>query len=138
MQIVRSRSNEAQPSRIIGPTMILINRSQEVEIVKDETGESREEYVCTQYRMSPGEYELVRAGILPEGASWDEELRRIERSALLDAADIRIAEMEDHVATGEGGGSVIQALREYKMAVRATVTQSGFPGSVEYPEIPKI
>lgn len=138
MQIVRSRSNEAQPPRIIGPTMILINRDQEVEIVKDEMGESREEYICTQYRISPGEYELIRAGILPSGASWDEELRRIERSALLDAADIRIAEMEDHVATGEGGGSAIQALREYKMAVRATVTQSGFPGSVEYPEIPKI
>ena len=138
MQIVRSRSSEAQPSRIIGPTMILINRSQEVGIVKDETGESREEYVCTQYRMSPGEYELVRAGILPEGASWDEELRRIERSALLDAADIRIAEMEDHVATGEGGESAIHALREYKMAVRATVDQPNFPESVEYPEVPSI
>ena len=138
MQIVRSRSNEAQPSRIIGPTMILINRSQEVEIVKDETGESREEYVCTQYRMSPGEYELVRAGILPEGASWDEELRRIERSALLDNADTLIAKAEDLVATGQGGGSLIQRIREYKMAVRATINQPSFPESVEYPEVPRI
>lgn len=138
MQIVRSRSNEAQPSRIIGPTMILINRGQEVEIVKDEAGESREEYVCTQYRMSPGEYELVRAGILPEGASWDEELRRIERSALLDAADIRIAEIEDLVATGQGDASLVQRIREYKMAVRATVDQSSFPETVEYPEVPRI
>lgn len=138
MQIVRSRSNEAQPSRIIGPTMILINRDQELEIVKDETGESRQEYVCTQYRMSPGEYELIRAGILPSGASWDEELRRIERSALLDNADVLIAKAEDLVATGQGDASVIQRIREYKMAVRATVTQPVFPESVEYPEAPKI
>ena len=138
MQIVRSRSNEVQPSRIIGPTMILINRGQEVEIVKDEVGESREEYVCTQYRMSPGEYELIRAGILPSGASWDEELRRIERSALLDNADVLIAKAEDLVATGQGDASVIQRIREYKMAVRATVDKPGFPESVEYPEVPTI
>ena len=138
MQIVRSRSNEVQPSRIIGPTMILIHRGQEVEIVKDEAGESREEYVCTQYRMSPGEYELIRAGILPSGASWDEELRRIERSALLDNADVLIAKAEDLVATGQGDASVIQRIREYKMAVRATVNQTGFPTVVEYPEAPTI
>ena len=138
MQIVRSRSNEVQPSRIIGPTMILINRGQEVEIVKDEAGEYREEYVCTQYRMSPGEYELIRAGILPSGASWDEELRRIERSALLDNADVLIAKAEDLVATGQGDASVIQRIREYKMAVRATVDKPGFPESVEYPEVPTI
>ena len=138
MEIVKSRSSNPQPSMIIGPTMILRNRGQEVEIVKDETGESREEYVYTQYRMSPGEYELIRAGILPQGASWDAELRRIERSALLDNADVLIAKAEDLVATGQGGGSTIQALREYKMAVRATVTQPGFPTVVEYPEVPTI
>lgn len=138
MQIVRSRSNEAQPSRIIGPTMILINRDQEVEIVKDEMGESREEYICTQYRISPGEYELIRAGILPQDASWDAELRRIERSALLDNADTLIAKAEDLVATGQGDASLVQRIREYKMAVRATVDQPSFPESVEYPEVPKI
>lgn len=138
MQIVRSRSNEAQPSRIIGPTMILINRGQEVEIVKDETGESRQEYVYTQYRISPGEYELIRAGILPQGASWDAELRRIERSALLDAADTLIAKAEDLVATGQGDASLVQRIREYKMAVRATIEQPSFPESVEYPEVPRI
>ena len=138
MEIVRSRSSNPQPSMIIGPTMILRNRDQEVGIVTDEKGESREEWVCTQYRMSPGEYELIRAGILPQGASWDAELRRIERSALLDNADVLIAKAEDLVATGQGDASAIQRIREYKMAVRATVTQSGFPASVEYPEVPTI
>ena len=138
METVRSRSSNPQPSMIIGPTMILRNRDQEVGIVTDEKGESREEWVCTQYRMSPGEYELIRAGILPQGASWDAELRRIERSALLDNADVLIAKAEDLVATGQGDASAIQRIREYKMAVRATVTQSGFPASVEYPEVPTI
>ena len=138
MEIVRSRSSNPQPSMIIGPTMILRNRDQEVGIVTDEKGESREEWVCTQYRMSPGEYELIRAGILPQGASWDAELRRIERSALLDNADVLIAKAEDLVATGQVDASAIQRIREYKMAVRATVTQSGFPASVEYPEVPTI
>lgn len=138
MQIVRSRSNETQPSRIIGPTMILINRGQEVEIVQDPDGQSRQEYVCTQYRMSPGEYELIRAGILPQGESWDAELRRIERSALLDNADTLIAKAEDLVATGQGDASLVQRIREYKMAVRATVDQPSFPETVEYPEVPRI
>ena len=138
MQIVRSRSNEAQPFRIIGPTMILINRDQELEIVQDPDGQSRQEYVCTQYRITPGEYELVRAGILPQGASWDAELRRIERSALLDSADTLIAKAEDLVATGQGDASLVQRIREYKMAVRATIDQPNFPETVEYPEVPRI
>lgn len=138
MHIVRSRSSNPQPSKIIGPTMILINRDQEVGIVKDETGEYREECVYTQYRITPGEYELIRAGILPDGASWDAELRRIERNALLDNADVLIAKAEDLVATGQGDASVIQRIREYKMAVRATVDQPSFPESVEYPEVPTI
>lgn len=138
MQIVRSRSNEAQPSRIVGPTMILINKDQELETVQDPDGQSRQEYVCTQYRITPGEYELIRAGILPQGASWDAELRRIERSALLDNADTLIAKAEDLVATGQGDASLVQRIREYKMAVRATVNQPSFPESVEYPEVPRI
>ena len=138
MQIVRSRSNEAQPSRIIGPTMILINRDQELENVQGPEGQSRQEYVYTQYRISPGEYELVRAGLLPQGALWDAELRRIERSALLDNADTLIAKAEDLVATGQGDASLVQRIREYKMAVRATIDQSSFPETVEYPEVPRI
>ena len=138
MQIVRSRSNEAQPSRIIGPTMILINRDQGIETIQDPDGQTRQEYVYTQYRITPGEYELIRAGILPQGASWDAELRRIERSALLDNADVLIAKAEDLVATGQGDASLVQRIREYKMAVRATIDQPNFPESVEYPEVPRI
>lgn len=138
MEKVKSRSNNVQPSKIVGPTIILINRDQEVETVQDPDGKTRQGYVYTQYRITPGEYELIRAGILPQGASWDAELRRIERSALLDNADMLIAKAEDLVATGQGDASVVQRIREYKMAVRATVTQSGFPTVVEYPEVPTI
>lgn len=138
MEIVKSRSSNPQPSKITGPTMILINRDPELETIKDPDGQTRQEYVCTQYRITPGEYELIRAGILPQGASWDAELRRIERSALLDNADVLIAKAEDLVATGQGDASAVQRIREYKMAVRATVTQPGFPTVVEYPEAPTI
>ena len=138
MKIVKSRSSIAQPSKIIGPTIILINRDQELETIQDPDGQTRQEYVYTQYRISPGEYELIRAGILPQDASWDAELRRIERSALLDNADTLIAKAEDLVATGQGDASLVQKIREYKMAVRATVDKPGFPESVEYPEIPTI
>lgn len=138
MKIVKSRSSIVQPYRIIGPTIILINRDQELETIQDPDGRTRQEYVCTQYRISPGEYELIRAGILPIGASWDAELRRIERSALLDNADTLIAKAEDLVATGQGDASLVQRIREYKMAVRATVDQPNFPESAEYPEVPRI
>ena len=77
--------------------------------------------------------------MLPPGVrEWTEDLRRIERSALLDNADVLIAKAEDLMATGQGGASAVQRIREYKMAVRATVTQPGFPASVEYPEPPTI
>ena len=138
MEIVKSRSSNPQPSKVIGPTIILINRGQELETVQDPDGQSRQEYTYTQYRITPGEYELIRAGILPQGASWDAELRRIERSALLDNADTLIAKAEDLVATGQGDASLVQRIREYKMAVRTTVDQPNFPESVEYPEVPRI
>lgn len=122
---------------ISGPTVTLVNRDIRVETHEDEERGSITEYVCTQYRFESGEYESVRAGILPDGVQWDAELRRIERSAKLDDADIGIAEAEDHIATGARGGEYIQSLREYKMAVRDTVNQTGYPQTVEYPTVPE-
>ena len=135
MEITEARSGIKPPAMIAGPSVTLVNRDIRQETREDEMG-TIAEYVYTQYRFEAGEYEAVRAGILPEGAAWDAELRRIERSAKLDEADMGIAEAEDNMATGSEGAAYLQALREYKMAVRATIEQSGYPAVVEYPEIP--
>lgn len=133
-------SSDRRPVSILtGPTVTLYRRDIRQETTEGENGEPRTYYTYTEIRFERGEYDLVRSGMLPPGVrEWTEDLRRIERSALLDDADVLIAKAEDLAATGQGDASVIQRIREYKMAVRATVTQSGFPASVEYPELPTI
>ena len=133
-------SSDRRPVSILtGPTVTLYRRDIRQETTEGENGEPRIYYIYTEIRFERGEYELVRSGMLPPGVrEWTDDLRRIERSALLDDADVLIAKAEDLMATGQGGASSVQRIREYKMAVRATVTQSGFPASVEYPEVPTI
>ena len=133
-------SSDRRPVSILaGPTVTLYRRDIRQETTEGENGEPRTYYTYTEIRFERGEYELVRSGMLPPGVrEWTDDLRRIERSALLDDADVLIAKAEDLMATGQGGASAVQRIREYKMAVRATVTQSGFPASVEYPEVPTI
>lgn len=131
-------SSDRRPVSILtGPTVTLYRRDIRQETTEGENGEPRIYYTYTEIRFERGEYDLVRSGMLPPGVrEWTDDLRRIERSALLDNADVLIAKAEDLMATGQGDASAVQRIREYKMAVRATVTQSGFPESVEYPEIP--
>lgn len=139
MQIVTSRSGIKQAEIVEGPTMTLVNRSIHQEEHQEEDGSTTLEWVATQYRFGAGEYSLVRAGILPDGASWDEELRRIERSALYDDADVGIAKAQDYISTGaEGWQGYLDAMRAYKMAVRQTVEQASFPAEVAYPEKPSM
>lgn len=133
-------SSDRRPVSILtGPTVTLYRRDIRQETTEGENGEPRTYYTYTEIRFERGEYELVRSGMLPPGVrEWTDDLRRIERSALLDNADVLIAKAEDLMATGQGGASAVQRIREYKMAVRATATQPGFPASVEYPEPPTI
>ena len=133
-------SSDRRPVSILtGPTVTLYRRDIRQETTEGENGEPRTYYTYTEIRFERGEYELVRSGMLPPGVrEWTDNLRRIERSALLDNEDVLIAKAEDLMATGQGDASAVQRIREYKMAVRATVTQSGFPASVEYPEFPTI
>ena len=133
-------SSDRRPVSILtGPTVTLYRRDIRQETTEGENGEPRTYYTYTEIRFERGEYELVRSGMLPPGVrEWTDDLRRIERSALLDNADVLIAKAEDLMATGQGGASAVQRIREYKMAVRATVTQPRFPASVEYPEPPTI
>lgn len=138
MQIVTARSTCVIPAMMTGPTVTLVNRDIHIETIKDEQGQEHDEWVATQYRMDAGEYDMVRAGILPDGATWDAELRRIERSALLDSADTSIAEAQDYIQAGEQGWEAyLTAMRQYKMDVRATTKQVGFPVSVTYPTAPE-
>lgn len=133
-------SSDRRPVSILtGPTVTLYRRDIRQETTEGENGEPRIYYTYTEIRFERGEYDLVRSGMLPPGVrEWTDDLRRIERSALLDNADVLIAKAEDLMATGRGDASAVQRIREYKMAVRATVTQSGFPKIVEYPEVPTI
>ncbi len=138
MQIVESRSTVKFPAMLVGPTVTLINRDIHQEEREMEDGSKITEWVATLYRLEDGEYDLVRAGILPDGATWDAELRRIERSALLDSADMNIAEAQDYIQAGESGWEAyLTAMRQYKMDVRATTEQAGFPLSVTYPSVPE-
>lgn len=137
MQIVTTRSNEKLPSIVDGPTMTLVNRDIHQEEHKLEDGSKVLEWVATQYRFEAGEYALVRAGILPDGAEWDAELRRIERSAIYDDADVSIAKAQDYIAAGATGWQdYLDAMRAYKMEVRESVEQAGFPATVTYPDAP--
>lgn len=137
MQIVITRSTDKLPSIVDGPTMTLVNRDIHQEEHEMEDGTKVTEWVATQYRFEAGEYALVRAGILPDGAEWDAELRRIERSAIYDEADVSIAKAQDYIASGATGWQdYIDAMRAYKMEVRESVEQPGFPSSVTYPDAP--
>lgn len=140
MEIITARSTTSQPSLVHGPTVTLVNLKPTPEAVEGPDGETHTDLVYTSYRFDAGEYDLVRTGILPAGAEWDAELRRIERSALLDEADKRIAEAQDNIAAGTAGDwqEHLDALRAYKMAVRATKTAEGFPETAEYPQMPEI
>lgn len=139
-------SSDRRPVSILtGPTVTLYRRDIRQETTEGEDGEPRTYYTYTEIRFERGEYDLVRSGMLPPGVrEWTDDLRRIERSALLDNADILISEANDNITTEQDQATVEAwtayrtAMREYKMAVRATITQSGFPASVEYPELPTI
>lgn len=128
---------------VTGPTVTLYHRDVETSIVENEEGESRTIYTYRELRFPHGEYELVLAGTLPPGVDeWTADLRRIQRSALLDQADKLIAEANDNISYSDDQ-SVVDAweayrtqVRAYKMQVRATVEAEGFPQQCTYPELP--
>lgn len=139
---VRTSSSDAYPARVLmGPTVTLYRYNiAETEVPEGEDGaEARTLYTYSEMEFIDGEYDAVRNGILPAGAEWTDELRRIERSALLEYADECIQEGEDYALTQKGTewSDYVKAVREYKMAVRATATAKGFPAKVSYPELPE-
>ena len=128
---------------VTGPTVTLYHRDIETSTEEDEKGNVQTVFTYRELRFPDGEYELVRAGMLPPGVTeWTEDLRRIQRSAILDEADKLINEANDNISYSEVQKTVDAwetyrtAMRTYKMAVRQTVDQAGFPQTVVYPDLP--
>lgn len=139
MDAVTATSDTRPVELVTGPTMTLYRRDVTTSTEKDDKDVDRTVYTYRELRFPTGEYELVRAGMLPPGVTeWTEDLRRIQRSALLDQADKLISEAEDNIASGSPGQwqEYRDAMRSYKMAVRETASQQGFPQAVTYPEMP--
>lgn len=139
MDEITAASDTRPVELVTGPTMTLYRRDVTTSTEKDDKDVDRTVYIYRELRFPTGEYELVRAGMLPPGVTeWTEDLRRIQRSAILDEADKLIAEAEDNIASGSSGQwqEYRDAMRSYKMAVRETASQQGFPQAVTYPEMP--
>lgn len=99
-------------------------------------GETVTGFEWTEVRLTKAEEMAVRAGRLPAGITkWDADLRRIERSALLDRADVLLAEASDHVGS-DAWAFFATSVHVYKNSVRDSVKESGFPEMVIYPELP--
>lgn len=123
--------------------MTLYRRDVTSSTEKDDKDVDRAVYTYRELRFPHGEYELVLAGTLPPGVDeWTADLRRIQRSALLDQADKLIAEANDNISYSDDQETVDAweayrtAVRAYKMAVRKTVEAEGFPQQCTYPELP--
>lgn len=139
MDAVTATSDTRPVELVTGPTMTLYRRDVTTSTEKDDKDVDRTVYTYRELRFPMGEYELVLAGMLPPGVDeWTTDLRRIQRSALLDQADKLIAEAEDNIVFGSPGQwqEYRDAMRAYKMAVRETASQQGFPQTVTYPEMP--
>lgn len=143
MDAITAASDTRPVELVTGPTITLYRRDIETSTVEDEDGTERTVYTYRELRFPTGEYELVRAGMLPPGVTeWTEDLRRIQRSAILDEADKLINEANDNISysdvqkTVDAWETYRTAMRAYKMAVRQTVDQAGFPQAVTYPDIP--
>ena len=143
MDAVTATSDSCPVELVTGPTMTLYRRDVTTSTEKDDKDVDRTVYTYRELRFPDGEYELVLAGTLPPGVDeWTADLRRIQRSALLDQADKLIAEANDNISYSDDQ-SVVDAweayrtaVRAYKMAVRKTVEAEGFPQAVTYPELP--
>ena len=142
---MKSTSSVKQQPEIIGPTAIVLYANEELVTASDEeNGEKTTSYRYDFYRFTHSEYDnLKNAGILPAGASWDPMLRSIERAGMHEKADTLIAKANDYIECGstkesEKWYAYRTALRSWKIAVRETKNQPGYPQKVEYPEMPSI
>lgn len=143
MKVYRASSEKRPAGIVTGPTVTLYRRDIEERTTTGEDGSESPYYTYIEIRFENGEYEGVRAGILPAGVSeWTEDLRRIERSAYLDEADRFINEANDHISLEKEPSLVTAwtayrtAVRQYKQAVRDTADAEGFPVRVTYPDLP--
>lgn len=145
MELARDCICAVKPNEIVrGPTCILVTTAPEETTIQGEGEEEIKVWKFDQYRFTQDEYEnLKNESILPVGAVWDANLRGIERSGLHEKADTLIAKANDYIECGstkesEKWYAYRTALRSWKIAVRETKNQPGYPQKVEYPEMPSI
>ena len=133
MKIILNDRSSTRPITLLRSATSAVYRTN----VRKETEitDEREEtvYISDAYFFDGWEYDFVRNGILPSEAEWDDVLRSIERSALYDNADLYITKYTTDVADSDKAKAWI----DYKGKVRATVNQSAYPATVEYPETPE-
>lgn len=82
MEIVNGISDTKPIELVSGPTVTLYRCNVTCESAEDDNGVTRTTYLYTEYRFKPGEYERMLEGILPAGASWDENLHEKYRNTL--------------------------------------------------------
>lgn len=138
MQTISVRGNPRPKEKEETALLYIIRRDIQPYTSTMEDGTVIEEYTWTETRLTVAEVMEIRSGRLPAGASWTADLRRIERGALLDRADVLLAEAEDHIsADGDPAWTAYRsAVHGYKLAVRDTITQATFPAEVVYPPVP--
>lgn len=143
MDRMTAHSDTRPVELVTGPTVTLLRRDVTSSTETDDKGVETTLYTYTELRFPAGEYEAVRAGMLPPGVEeWTADLRRIQRGALLEEADRYIAEANDHITCSDDEAVVgawdayRTAMRQYKMRIRDTINQETFPLEVSYPDIP--
>lgn len=127
MEKLTDSSTAKQPRMITGPTVTLVRVNEQMHADDD----SKIIYTYDLYRFKNGEHDLVRNGILPQGAEWDDVLRTIEREPIIAHATEMVDRYED-----DGDTVNAQLWRAYRKSVRDTALQPNYPQKVEWPVRP--
>lgn len=110
------------------------------ETVTDEQGNETKVWKYDECMLEEIEYQQVTAGILPNGAEWNDFLRWFERRPMYEYADDMISKANEKIALGVDADSWTTYRDEmyaYKSAIRDTVKSASYPATVDYPDLPE-
>ena len=102
------------------------------ETIREEDGTERTGYVWDEWVLTTNEFSMIRQGILPYNAAWDEVLRGVERGYLYDNADKFCMKYSTYAKDD----TKLAQWTQYKADVHNTVSQAGYPKEVVYPTKP--
>lgn len=133
MQVIISRNSPRPVELVEGTTVCIIRDDIRAETVTDEDGNVSIEHICTEYRLSPAEYALLKNGICDE---WTKALHEVYRMELHRRTDDLYAMAERNIRSGadeEAWSIYTAALDSWNIAVSAMA--EGFSTSV--PALPE-